>query len=221
MNNQYNTFLMNQFANAAVPMQTPLHHALQAGVGADAMQNGVGGIVLTERCVTGHLVIRLKGDLLAASSMMLSVCGVPLPYRLSYLGMPLDATLNTLAWMSPDEWRLCCPVDRAFDLEQRLLAELSALPGLSPAIVNNTGGFTIIDLSGKDAKNLLKKSTGYDVREQNFPVGKVVNTTFAKASVTLLRTGEEQWQLWLRRSFAEYVWLWLQHSAKEYGLRII
>jgi len=32
------------------------------------------------------------------------------------------------------------------------------------------------------------------------------------------RTGEQQWELVIRRSFADYVWLWLQDACAEYGL---
>lgn len=209
-----NTFQMNQYAGDLITPQTPLHN-VQSSVEPQGLNPGV---TLNERAVTGQLVIRLRGDLVAASNVMQSVCGVELPMRLTYVGAPHNETLNTIAWMSPDEWRLCCPLNRAFELEQQLLSELSSVPGLSLSVVNNSGGFTIIDLSGPDAENLLKKSTSYDIRARNFPVGKVVNTTFAKGSATLLKTGEDQWQLWVRRSFADYIWLWLQHSARDYGM---
>ena len=34
------------------------------------------------------------------------------------------------------------------------------------------------------------------------------------------RTGEEVWELVVRRSFADYIWLWLQDAGAEYGLAI-
>ena len=34
------------------------------------------------------------------------------------------------------------------------------------------------------------------------------------------RTGEEVWELLVRRSFADYIWLWLQDASAEYGMAI-
>jgi sarcosine oxidase subunit gamma len=33
-------------------------------------------------------------------------------------------------------------------------------------------------------------------------------------------TGEDTWELLIRRSFADYWWMWLQDAAAEYGLGI-
>ncbi len=57
-----------------------------------------------------------------------------------------------------------------------------------------------------------------DVHDRNFPVGKVVTTVFAKTQAVIRRTGDKNWELVVRRSFADYTWLWLQDACKEYGL---
>ncbi len=220
MNSNELSVVMNQVASDAELAQTPLHHAQLEQLAAHT-QTDDAGILLGERGLTGQLVLRIRGDLADASRAVESVLGLSLPDRLSFHGDPTDANGCALTWLSPDEWRLCCPIDRAFELEKALRNELSTIPGVTHAIVNNSGGFTLIDLSGRDALNLLKKSTGYDVRPHRFPIGKAVGTTFAKTSITLLRVGENQWQIWARRSFADYLWLWLQPTSRDYGLHIL
>ena len=67
---------------------------------------------------------------------------------------------------------------------------------------------------------MLMKSTSYDVHPSNFPVGKAVGTNFAKTQLVIRHTAEETWELVVRRSFADYIWLWLQDASAEFGLAI-
>ncbi len=77
---------------------------------------------------------------------------------------------------------------------------------------------SLLTLSGENALNVLKKSTAYDVHAENFGPGKVVNTVMAKAQVTLRAKSDGCFEIIVRRSFADYLWLWLQRAGKEYGL---
>ena len=47
----------------------------------------------------------------------------------------------------------------------------------------------------------------------------------AKADVTIARVSDAEggpaYDLTVRISFAEYVWLWLEDAAKEYGLTVL
>jgi len=203
---------LNQVAStaSAAGVETPLHHAELSAMARQTELN----------TATAGVAFECRGDLDKASAAIEEVLGIGLPDRLRFLGQPSSYSHCTLAWLSPDEWRLCCPIAQAYELEQHIRTALSPLTGVTHAIVNTSGGYTVLELYGASAASVLKKSTGYDVRTANFPVGKVVGTSFAKSSVTLLRTSEERWQLWVRRSFADYLWLWLQNAAAEYGLRI-
>ena len=51
-------------------------------------------------------------------------------------------------------------------------------------------------------------------------LSKVVTSVFAKSQAVISRSGEETWDLVVRRSFADYLWLWLQDASAEYGLQI-
>ena len=78
----------------------------------------------------------------------------------------------------------------------------------------------MLELSGKYVVELLKKCTPVDLRPTQFPIGKVVSTLFAKSSAVIRRAGETQFELVIRRSFADYIWLWIQDASAEFGLVI-
>jgi len=223
MNTLDTTALLNQVASATAQprVETPLHHA---ELGAMARQTELAsknaGVYLCERSLTGQLALRVRGNIENASKALENIVGFGLPTRLTFFGQPTAYDKHTLAWVSPDEWRLCCPIAQVHDLETQIRVAFSKLADVTHAVVNTTGGYTVLELYGANAQHVLKKSTGYDIRAERFPVGKAVGTTFAKSTATLLRVDDDRWQLWVRRSFADYLWLWLQHSAAEYGLRI-
>lgn len=176
-----------------------------------------GSVVMRARSVMGLLMLRASSDAIGLSEALKNRCGVPLSERLQ------SVTHNAycIRWMAPDCWLLSCPLGEAFAIEQSLRTDVDG----HIAIVNVSGGYSVVDLSGNDARNVLMKSTGYDVHPDHFGVGKVVNTTFAKAQVMMrvVELGETDacYELVVRRSFSDYLWLWLQRAGAEYGIRAV
>ncbi|ASJ72712.1 sarcosine oxidase subunit gamma [Granulosicoccus antarcticus] len=171
----------------------------------------VASAVLEEASVTGILVLRASTGKEALASALQTTLNVKLPERLASHSI---SDKYCVRWMSPDEWLLTCPLDEAFELENKLRAAADG----PIAIVNVSGGYSLLTLSGESALKVLKKSTSYDVHPDSFGPGKVVNTVMAKAQVTLRAVGEDRYEIIVRRSFADYLWLWLQRAGKEYGL---
>ncbi|MBF2964753.1 sarcosine oxidase subunit gamma family protein, partial [Pseudomonas aeruginosa] len=139
------------------------------------------------------------------------------------LELPVALTLvasgeTSLQWLAPDEWLLIVPGGEEYAVEQRLRQALGE--ELHYAVVNVSGGQTLLELSGANVRELLMKSTSYDVHPSNFPVGKAVGSIFAKSQCVIRHTGEDTWELVVRRSFADYFWLWLQDASAEYGLQV-
>ena len=142
--------------------------------------------------------------------------GISLPGQ--PLGLALDASgERSVQWLSPDEWLVIVPGGEELDVEQRLR---DALGDAHYAIVDVSGGQTLVELSGEKARELLMKSTPYDVHPEAFPVGKGVTTVFAKANLILRRPTEERWELVLRRSFADYVYRWILDAGAEYAIGV-
>ncbi|WP_020681847.1 sarcosine oxidase subunit gamma [Marinobacterium rhizophilum] len=201
--------LMDQLAGPAVRAESPLYNADLATKARQGAKTG--GVTLQEHKLLGHLVIRGSQDNAAFLAGAQAVLGFDLPTQ------PLTSAESgalSVRWIAPDEWLLIAPGREAFDLENRLREAMSG----HIAIVNVSGGQTVLELSGPDARAVLKKSTPYDVHDSNFPVGKVVTSVFAKSQAVIRRTGEQNWELVIRRSFADYLWLWLQDASAEYGL---
>ncbi|NRD71919.1 sarcosine oxidase subunit gamma family protein [Shewanella sp. VB17] len=169
-------------------------------------------VYLSELAFLGHLVLRGNSDNEKFAAAIKEVLGVSLPAALQ--SEAKDEL--SISWISPDEWLVILPIKQAFAVESRLRIIVEG----HFAVVNVSGGQTVLSLSGSNALQVLHKSTPYDVHERNFPVGKVVTTVFAKSQVVIRRTGLESWELTVRRSFADYVWLWLTDAAREYGVEV-
>lgn len=196
----------------AVHAESPLFHAelpTLAGKGTPGA-----GIQLREKALRGHLVLRGDINDEAFSRGVFQALGLELPVP---LGIVAEGE-TSLQWQGPDEWLLIVPGGEELDVEQRLR---EALAGQHVAITNISGGQTLLELSGSKVRDVLMKSTSYDVHPLNFPVGKAVGTVFAKSQCFIRHTAEDTWELVVRRTFADYFWLWLQDASAEYGLTII
>jgi sarcosine oxidase subunit gamma len=149
----------------------------------------------------GHLIIRATADNKSLASALKKVTGLSLPATLS--SVEKDGFI--INWIAPDEFLLLVPEKTGFEIENKLRKIAKG----HYAIVNVTGGQTLLELSGKQAATILMKSTSYDIHLINFPIGKVVTSVFAKSQAVMRRTGADSFQLIIRRSFSDYVWKWM------------
>lgn len=204
--------IMNQVpsADAGVRGESPLHHVGLANIAAQSSADA--GVIFSEASLLGHLTLRCdpNSPLIAVAQ---SILGVALPMS------PLTSVENgdlVVRWIAPDEWLISLPNDQVFDLETRFRADMNG----HHSLVNGSGGMTVYKLRGKHVVDMLKKSTPVDLHDSEFPVGKVVSTVFAKSGAVIRRTGDTEFELVVRRSFADYIWLWIQSASQEYGLTV-
>ena len=200
-----------QRPDSGAKAESSLHHANLAGLIGKGRKNP--GVTVREKKLLGHLTLRGDAKDPAFAEGVHKALGLELPVALS-----LVANAETsLQWMGPDEWLLIVPGGQEFAVEKALRA---ALAGLHISVVNVSGGQQLLELSGPNVRDVLMKSTSYDVHPDNFPVGKAVGTVFAKSQLVIRHTAEDTWELLIRRSFSDYWWLWLQDAAAEYGLSV-
>ncbi len=204
-----NVFQQNPGAGAKA--QSPLHHADLASLVGKGRKNA--GVTLREKKFLGHLTLRGDGHDPEFAAGVHKALGLELPVALTVVANG-DTSLQ---WVGPDEWLLIVPGGQELAVEQKLRA---ALEGQHIQVVNVSGGQSLLELRGPHVREVLMKSTSYDVHPNNFPVGKAVGTVFAKSQLVIRRTAEDTWELVIRRSFADYWWLWLQDASAEYGLSI-
>lgn len=197
---------------AEVPAQSPLAWSYHKTGRPAVSQNS--RVVLRERAMLGHLILR--GGAIVLDEAVRQVLGFGLPGRPNTLTHD-DGGERSIQWLSPDEWLLVVPGGEEFALEGKLR---EVLGNAHYAIVNVSGGQTLIELEGEKARELLMKSTSCDVHPDAFPVGRGVTAVFAKASLILRRPSEERWELVLRRSFADYCYRWILDAGEEYGIGV-
>ena len=83
-----------------------------------------------------------------------------------------------------------------------------------------SGGMIGLQISGRDAAVLLCKGCTLDLHPEVFAVGHCAQSGLAKAGILLAKTEEKPvFDLFVRRSFADYLARWLQHAGREFGIR--
>mgnify|MGYP003958604609 CR=1 FL=1 len=191
-------------------MQSPLHNAVLGRSNA-----AVAGIRMCEYKFYGHLNLRGDPAKEAFLSAVRMVLGLVLP------SAPCSRVRNdtaTVHWLGPNEWLLLVTPGHELQIEADLRA---VLVGQHAAVVDISSAQMLVNLSGTKLPELLQKSTVYDCDSAYLPVGKVVQTTFAKTIATLCRCEDGSIDLIIRRSFADYFMLWLQDTSAEYGLAVV
>ncbi len=176
---------------------------------------GPAGVVISERPYLGHL--NLRGDP-ADGEFMGAVERT--------LGFALPAAPNTVfcgeevlaLWLGPDEWLIITPQDGQGAVEDALNA---ALEGAVASVTDVTGGQTVINISGRNARDALDKGCTLDLHPRAFGERQCAQTLVAGVGVTLRWVDDTpSFDLVVRRSFAEHLALWLRDAALEYGAAV-
>jgi sarcosine oxidase subunit gamma len=152
------------------------------------------------------------------------------------LGVALPSEPNTTAgttgegdlrvfWLGPDEWWVVTPGDGPA-MADKLRA---ALAGQKAAVTDVSESRTCIHISGARARDLLSKGCPLDLHPRVFSAGRCAQSLCAKAMITLHQVADDgddttgsgpAYDVYVLNSFAEYLWLWLEDAAREYGLRV-
>ncbi len=185
----------------------PLHLASRAVSESDGMD-----VALGERRFGGKINLRLDPtdhDAMAAAR--------------GELGFGLPTEPNTVAggegvcalWLGPDEWL----VTTAGGEEAGLMARLNgALAGHHASVVDVSDARTVIVLRGERARDVLAKGCGLDLHPRVFKPGRCAQTALARASILIHQTSEDPaYDIYVDRSFAQYLWTWLEDAAAEFG----
>jgi len=192
---------MSKISSAPV-MQSPLH---AFGLAAKAKPIDAScGVWANEIALLGYISLRGNPADAAFLSAASKALGTDLPVSPCTLAQSGE---TVIAWLSPDEWIIFGP--RA--------AHAALLKGIRSQVTGNSGGFTQVMIQGRNAREVLSHCTVYDL--DHLSQGRIVGTTFGKTSAYVRRAGDG-YCLLFRRSFADYIWLFLERAAQPYGLGI-
>lgn len=142
----------------------------------------------------------------------------------SELGQELPVAPNTVSggdhriyWLGPNEWLIVTAVTDALDLMTRLR---DSFAGQHASVTDVSGGQVAIQLAGPDARDVLAKGCTLDFHSDNFSAGSCAQSGLAKANVLIgVVDDQPSYEIIVRRTFAEYLVLWLTHAVREYGVK--
>lgn len=171
---------------------------------------------MAERAFVGKFIVR--ADRHGAVEPLRNALGLGLPFD------PLTSSAagdTALLWMGPDEWMLVTASDAA----SRLYAQAgAALGGAHHQLVDVSDYYTIIEVAGAKARELLMKLTTLDLHPRAFPAGMATGSVFGKANATIWLPTERAdddgpaFQLFVRWSMADYFWCLLANAGREWGM---
>jgi sarcosine oxidase subunit gamma len=200
--------------------QSPLAHLHLAARSNASNALPVAGVLISECPYLRKLSLRGNANDPKFMTAIRKVFKLPLPIEPCTSFSNKDSSSHNL-WMGPDEWLIVGPSNDAGYLFSNLN---KVLKNQHYGLVDNSESRTLIRLSGSQARSVLEKGCSVDLHPRSFKQGSVVNTLLGHANVTLHLTaltdtaGHPIFDLYIQRSFAEYLWSWLEDASCEYGL---
>jgi len=177
------------------------------------------GVTLAERTLPVAVNIRGDANDVAFVEALRGALGLEPPTAPNTVTTGDDLAL---LWLGPDEW-LAVQHQASPGAEARLAAKLrGALEGRHAAVTEVGESLCCISVAGPRARDLLAKGCPLDLHPRAFGgTGHCAQSHLAKAAITLHQVGDAPaFDLYTRRSFADYLWRWLADAAGEYGLAV-
>ncbi len=123
--------------------------------------------------------------------------------------------LNVL-WLSPDEWLVYSNnkvrLENINSLEDKLFNEISKTK--LGSITNVTDHWVMINLKGAKVFDLLSTGCPFNFNEFKNSEGAVTQTLLNHIDIIIHNKNINNLNLFVRRSFANHLWLWMNDSAR-------
>ncbi len=115
-------------------------------------------------------------------------------------------------WLSTDQWLITCNGTKADELSAALVA---ALGGLHSLVVNVSDMRAVIRLEGEGVRETVMKGTSIDLTDGDYPPGTVRRMRFAEIAALLHIVEDNVIEIYVFRSYADYVWEFLLKAARK------
>ena len=193
------------------PLQAKSALAGVAVPGRYGRSYGEPGIVVSERIGLGLATVAARrGNADALSQPVASAYGVDLPTssRVS------QGSQVSFVGYGPGQWLAVSESLANEALARELSAKLAGLASIS----DQTGGRTVLRLSGPHARDVLAKGLPIDLDPRAFPLGSAATSAISHMGVQLWQLDDTRsYDLAIFRSVSESFWSWLTASAAEFG----
>ena len=174
--------------------------------------SGDAGVAIQLQADLGHINLRGSQENLEFVRIATSVLGQELPV----IANTMSLGKLRIYWLGPNEWLILTSVDGTPKLVT-LLRE--ALQGQHAAVTELSGGQLTMRIDGPRVRDVLAKGCTLDFHPAEFEVGACAQSGLAKANILIGLIDEKPvFEIVVRRSFAQYLVLWLQHAATEYNV---
>jgi sarcosine oxidase subunit gamma len=160
----------------------------------------------------GHINLRGNSNDAGFISSVESVLGLDLPVRSNT--MTIDN--HRVYWLGPDEWLIVTAHENVNGLVEQLVG---ALNDQHAAVTDISGSNILLRLAGENVRDVLAKGCTLDFNPDAMPIGHCAQSGLAKAGVLIGHIDDNStYEIVVRRSFSEYLLLWLQSAGDEFGV---
>ncbi len=115
-------------------------------------------------------------------------------------------------WLSPDQWLILCPGEKALGLTDQITAALKSIHSLA---VNVSDMRAIIRLEGEHARTTVMKGTSIDLTHDDYPPGTIRRMKFAEVGALLHIVDHDVIDIYVFRSYADYAWEFLLKAGRK------
>ena len=163
---------------------------------------------IEEKPLLGYLNLRARGNNTRFLAATLKVLGCEPPIEPNTVVESGDCRIY---WLGPDEWLVVTPAGQQDRIRTDLMADLE---GVFCAVVDNSSGLTMLHVSGDNAAALIATDCPLDLHPREFKPGQCAQTRLARAGMIISPLADAAgFEVIIRRSFADYLLLWLQGAA--------
>ena len=114
-------------------------------------------------------------------------------------------------WLGPDEWLLLAPEGSQDEITAGFARMRNA-----HSVVDVSHRNTSVLVEGALAEDVLSAGCPLDLIEAEFPTGMCTRTVIGRVEVVLWRTAVDTFHVEVWRSFADYLFKFLDEAAREY-----
>ena len=173
------------------------------------------GVVMSE---LGHrTIVNIRG---AASDpafvgAVKSATGVDLPTQANTVSSNGE---RRILWLGPNEWWVTAKDGEADSLVETLR---NAFAGQHAIACDVSESRTILGLKGPKAREVLMRGISLDLHPRVFTPGQCAQTGLSRCNVLLhLVDDTPRFEIYVLKSFSDYLWRWLETVAKDFDLGI-
>ncbi|MEH6578415.1 MAG: sarcosine oxidase subunit gamma family protein [Amphritea sp.] len=164
-------------------------------------------IKLADKSFRGKFILWGNPEDKDFSDAVYAATGLKLPRQ---SGEVTDAGPYRAIWANPKRWYLICEQENETALSEALAAS-------GQVHMSVTDGQCCFHLQGNHAVDLLKKGCSLNFSEAHFAPDQCLQTRLAITKAFLHRRSTNSFDIYVERSYSEYIWGWLLDAAKEFN----